>query len=389
VHKALLIFGTRPEAIKMAPLFLELKDSKYFDPVVVVTAQHREMLDQVLKIFDIEPDFDLDIMKPGQSLEGITIRALEGLCNIIKRVNPNIVLVQGDTTTTYVGALAAFYYKIPVGHVEAGLRTYDKYNPYPEEINRKMTTCLADLHFAPTVTSFNNLIKENVKKEAIYITGNTVIDSLLYVSKRDYCFPPTLNSIMNSHLRKILVTAHRRENWEEMKNIFQAIKRLVENFDDIHVIFPVHMNPKIRFDAQNILGNNSRVSLLEPLDYEAFIHVMKNSYLILTDSGGVQEEAPSLGVPVVVMRKTTERPEALRANAVILSGTEGEKIYNTAAILLSDKTFYLSMKKKLNPYGDGRASFRILKSLEYFFKFSQERPEEFKYNYEDTLSLET
>ncbi|AEE14226.1 UDP-N-acetylglucosamine 2-epimerase [Thermodesulfobium narugense DSM 14796] len=389
MHKALLIFGTRPEAIKMAPLFLELKKSKHFEPIVVVTAQHREMLDQVLKIFNIEPDFDLDIMKPGQSLEGITIRALEGLCNIIKRVNPSIVLVQGDTTTTYVGALAAFYHKIAVGHVEAGLRTYDKFNPYPEEINRKMTTCLADLHFAPTITSFNNLIKENVKKEDIYITGNTVIDSLLHISKRDYDFPPILNSIINSPLRKILVTAHRRENWDEMKNIFQAIKKLVENFDDIHIIFPVHMNPKIRFDAQNILGNNSRVSLLEPLDYEAFIHVMKNCYLILTDSGGVQEEAPSLGIPVVVMRKTTERPEALKANAVVLSGTDGEKIYDTAARLLSDKTFYLSMKKKLNPYGDGRASFRILRSLEYFFKLSSERPEDFRYDYDDNLISET
>lgn len=383
MHKVLLIFGTRPEAIKMAPLFLELRESKNFEPIVVVTAQHREMLDQVLKIFNIDPDFDLDIMKPGQTLEGITIRALEGLSTIMRKVSPSIVLVQGDTTTTYAGALSAFYHKVPVGHVEAGLRTYDKFNPYPEEINRRMTTCLADLHFAPTITSFDNLIRENVRKDDIYITGNTVIDSLLTISKRDYDYSPTLNPIVNSSLRKILITAHRRENWDEMKNIFSAVKRLVENFNDIHIIFPVHMNPKIRRDAQDILGNNARITLLEPLDYETFIHVMKSCYLILTDSGGVQEEAPSLGVPVVVMRKTTERPEALKAKAVILSGTDGEKIYDTTAKLLSDSVFYASMKKKLNPYGDGRASIRILKSLEYFFKLSQDRPEDFHYDYEE------
>ncbi|OTX94905.1 UDP-N-acetylglucosamine 2-epimerase (non-hydrolyzing) [Bacillus wiedmannii] len=366
--KVMTIFGTRPEAIKMAPLVLELqKHPEKIESIVTVTAQHRQMLDQVLSIFGITPDFDLNIMKDRQTLIDITTRGLEGLDKVMKEAKPDIVLVHGDTTTTFIASLAAFYNQIPVGHVEAGLRTWDKYSPYPEEMNRQLTGVMADLHFSPTTKSATNLQKENKDESRIFITGNTAIDALKTTVKETYSHP-VLEKLGNDRL--VLMTAHRRENLgEPMRNMFRAIKRLVDKHEDVQVVYPVHMNPVVRETANDILGDHGRIHLIEPLDVIDFHNVAARSYLMLTDSGGVQEEAPSLGVPVLVLRDTTERPEGIEAGTLKLAGTDEETIFGLADELLSDKEAHDKMSKASNPYGDGRASERIVEAiLQHFNK---------------------
>ncbi|MBQ3410819.1 MAG: UDP-N-acetylglucosamine 2-epimerase (non-hydrolyzing) [Bacillus sp. (in: Bacteria)] len=366
--KVMTIFGTRPEAIKMAPLVLELqKHPEKIESIVTVTAQHRQMLDQVLSIFGITPDFDLNIMKDRQTLIDITTRGLEGLDKVMKEAKPDIVLVHGDTTTTFIASLAAFYNQIPVGHVEAGLRTWDKYSPYPEEMNRQLTGVMADLHFSPTAKSATNLQKENKDESRIFITGNTAIDALKTTVKETYSHP-VLEKLGSDRL--VLMTAHRRENLgEPMRNMFRAIKRLVDKHEDVQVVYPVHMNPVVRETANDILGDHGRIHLIEPLDVIDFHNVAARSYLMLTDSGGVQEEAPSLGVPVLVLRDTTERPEGIEAGTLKLAGTDEETIFSLADELLSDKEAHDKMAKASNPYGDGRASERIVEAiLQHFNK---------------------
>ncbi|HFJ9425769.1 non-hydrolyzing UDP-N-acetylglucosamine 2-epimerase [Bacillus cereus] len=366
--KVMTIFGTRPEAIKMAPLVLELqKHPEKIESIVTVTAQHRQMLDQVLSIFGITPDFDLNIMKDRQTLIDVTTRGLEGLDKVMKEAKPDIVLVHGDTTTTFIASLAAFYNQIPVGHVEAGLRTWDKYSPYPEEMNRQLTGVMADLHFSPTAKSATNLQKENKDESRIFITGNTAIDALQTTVKETYSHP-VLEKLGNDRL--VLMTAHRRENLgEPMRNMFRAIKRLVDKHEDVQVVYPVHMNPVVREIANEILGEHNRIHLIEPLDVIDFHNVAARSYLMLTDSGGVQEEAPSLGVPVLVLRDTTERPEGIEAGTLKLAGTDEETIFGLADELLSDKEAHDKMAKASNPYGDGRASERIVEAiLQHFDK---------------------
>ncbi|HDR8107298.1 TPA: UDP-N-acetylglucosamine 2-epimerase (non-hydrolyzing) [Bacillus cereus] len=360
--KVMTIFGTRPEAIKMAPLVLELqKHPEKIESIVTVTAQHRQMLDQVLNIFGITPDFDLNIMKDRQTLIDVTTRGLEGLDKVMKEAKPDIVLVHGDTTTTFIASLAAFYNQIPVGHVEAGLRTWDKYSPYPEEMNRQLTGVMADLHFSPTAKSATNLQKENKDESRIFITGNTAIDALQTTVKETYSHP-VLEKLGNDRL--VLMTAHRRENLgEPMRNMFRAIKRLVDKHEDVQVVYPVHMNPVVREIANEILGEHNRIHLIEPLDVIDFHNVAARSYLMLTDSGGVQEEAPSLGVPVLVLRDTTERPEGIEAGTLKLAGTDEETIFGLADELLSDKEAHDKMAKASNPYGDGRASERIVEAI--------------------------
>ena len=360
--KVMTIFGTRPEAIKMAPLVLELqKHPEKIESIVTVTAQHRQMLDQVLSIFGITPDFDLNIMKDRQTLIDITTRGLEGLDKVMKEAKPDIVLVHGDTTTTFIASLAAFYNQIPVGHVEAGLRTWDKYSPYPEEMNRQLTGVMADLHFSPTAKSATNLQKENKDESRIFITGNTAIDALKTTVKETYSHP-VLEKLGSDRL--VLMTAHRRENLgEPMRNMFRAIKRLVDKHEDVQVVYPVHMNPVVREIANEILGEHNRIHLIEPLDVIDFHNVAARSYLMLTDSGGVQEEAPSLGVPVLVLRDTTEPPEGIEAGTLKLAGTDEETIFSLADELLSDKEAHDKMSKASNPYGDGRASERIVEAI--------------------------
>ena len=359
--KVMTVFGTRPEAIKMAPLVKELKSRKEIECIVCVTAQHREMLDQVLDDFDIKPDYDLDIMKKDQTLSDITSKVLYGLEEIIKKVKPNIVLVHGDTTTTFAGALAAYYNQVDIGHVEAGLRTWNKYAPYPEEMNRRMVGVLADMHFAPTENSKNSLLMENVPADKIYITGNTAIDALATTVKKDYSHP-IFDWLGDDRL--ILVTAHRRENLgEPMRGMFKAIKRITDEFDDVKVVYPVHLNPKVRSVAKEVLGKNSKVKLIEPLEVIDFHNFIAKSYLILTDSGGIQEEAPSLGKPVLVLRNTTERPEGIEAGTLKLAGTSEEKIYSLTKELLTDEDEYKKMEHSVNPYGDGMASIRITDAI--------------------------
>lgn len=352
--KVMTIFGTRPEAIKMAPLVKELESRKEIKSIVCVTAQHREMLDQVLNIFKIKPDYDLNIMKQGQSLSEITSRVLLGLEEVIKKEEPNIILVHGDTTTTFAGALAAFYNKVDIGHVEAGLRTYDKYSPFPEEANRIMVDRITDMYFAPTEVSKNNLLKENIEESKIYVTGNTAIDAMKYTISDNY-----ENSIFDwvGDSKLILLTAHRRENLgEPMYNIFKAVKRLVNDNKDIKVIYPIHLNPLVRKIANEVFEDNERIKLIEPLEVVDFHNFINKSYFILTDSGGIQEEAPSLGKPVLVLRDTTERPEGITAGTLKLVGTNEDDIYNEATILLNNKSEYDKMSKASNPYGDGNTS---------------------------------
>ncbi|QDP41665.1 non-hydrolyzing UDP-N-acetylglucosamine 2-epimerase [Radiobacillus deserti] len=374
--KVMTIFGTRPEAIKMAPLVLELKkQSDKFEPIVTVTAQHREMLDQVLEIFNITPDYDLNIMQAKQTLSQITTRALEGLDEVMKETKPDIVLVHGDTTTTFAASLAAYYNQIAVGHVEAGLRTWDKYSPYPEEMNRQLTGIMADLHFAPTEQSKQNLLAENKKEDSIFVTGNTGIDALNTTVSEDYQHP-IIDSLGESRL--VLMTAHRRENLgKNMQQMFRAIKRLVQAHPDVKVVYPVHLNPVVQETANEILGNDERIQLIEPLNAVDFHNFASRAHLILTDSGGVQEEAPSLGVPVLVLRDTTERPEGIEAGTLKLAGTDEETIFQLANELLSDSDAHEKMAKASNPYGDGQASVRIAEAIDYFFHNSKDRPQSF------------
>ena len=364
--KVMSIFGTRPEAIKMAPLVKELERRKEIESIVCVTAQHREMLDQVLNTFDIKPDYDLNIMQQGQSLADVTTRALVGLEEVIKEVKPDIVLVHGDTTTTFAGALAAFYNQVAIGHVEAGLRTYDKYSPYPEEMNRQMVDRLSDMYYAPTEISKNNLLKENIDESKIYITGNTAIDAMSTTVDENYTHPE-LDWIKPGE-KMILLTAHRRENLgEPMRHIFRAIKRIVDEFSDVKVIYPIHMNPKVREVANEVFGDADRVKLIEPLEVFDFHNFQNKSYIILTDSGGIQEEAPSLGKPVLVLRDTTERPEGIKAGTLKLVGTDEDVIYEETKKLLLDKKEYEKMSKASNPYGDGHASERIVDAITSYF----------------------
>lgn len=370
------IFGTRPEAIKMAPLVLELnKRKEQIDSIVTVTAQHREMLDQVLDIFNITPDYDLNIMKSRQTLIDVTTRALEGLDEVMKKAKPDIVLVHGDTSTTFVASLAAFYNQIAIGHVEAGLRTWNKYSPFPEEMNRQLTGVMADLHFSPTNQSKQNLLDENKDEKTIFITGNTAIDALKTTVKDTYNHE-VLNKIGTDRL--LLVTAHRRENLgKPMENMFRAIRRLVEEHEDLQVVYPVHLNPVVREAADEFLGNHGRIHLIEPLDVVDFHNFAARSYMIMTDSGGVQEEAPSLGVPVLVLRDTTERPEGIEAGTLRLVGTDEDTVYQNGKELLTNQVEYDKMAKASNPYGDGEASRRIVDVLLYYFDKVKECPQDF------------
>ena len=363
--KVMTIFGTRPEAIKMAPLVKELEKRDEIESVVCVTAQHRQMLDQVLEIFDIKPDYDLNIMKDRQTLMSITTSGLEGLDGVMKEAKPDIALVHGDTTTTFVGSLAAFYNQIAVGHVEAGLRTYDKYSPYPEEINRRLTGVIADMHFAPTERNKSNLLRENVSEKDIYITGNTVIDALKTTVKADYEIKDETLRGMDWDSKKVIVmTAHRRENLgEPLKNICRAVKRLVETFDDIEVVYPVHLNPAVREVAFDILGGMDRVKLIDPVNADELHNAISRGYMVMTDSGGLQEEAPSLGKPVLVLRNETERPEAVDAGTVKIAGVDEDVIFDMAKELICDSDSYAKMAKAVNPYGDGKASVRIANAI--------------------------
>ncbi len=364
--KVMVVFGTRPEAIKMAPVIKELKKVEDIETLVVVTAQHREMLDQVLNLFAIVPDYDLDLMKDQQDLYSITTGVLNGLKEIMEQEKPDLVLVHGDTTTTFAAALAAFYQRIPVGHVEAGLRTRNKFSPYPEEMNRTLTGRLAELHFAPTDLSRENLLAESTATFKIWVTGNTVIDALMETVQPDYKFGDELKEI-NLKNRILLVTTHRRENWgDRMRDIYQALIQLVEEFDDVEVVFPVHKNPTVKDIAIEMLEGRERFHLLEPLEYEVLANLMNASYMVLTDSGGMQEEAPSLGKPVLVLRDTTERPEAIQAGTAKLVGTVQEHIYEAARLLLSDRQEYDKMAHAVNPYGDGKAARRIVKVVKDF-----------------------
>lgn len=379
--KVMTVFGTRPEAIKMAPIVLELqKHPDTIVPVVAVTAQHREMLDQVLNLFHIKPDHDLNIMAAGQTLFDITTRAMMGLDKVLTEEKPDIVLVHGDTTTTFAGALAAYYHQTAVGHVEAGLRTHNKYSPFPEEMNRRLTGCIADLNFAPTSTSEANLLAENVPPESIFVTGNTVIDALHHTVRDDFDFQEgSLKDVDFQNKRIILVTTHRRENLgEPMRHVYKALKQLTEEFDDVEVVFPVHKNPKVREVVNEELGGLAKVHLIDPLDYEPFANLMHRAHLILTDSGGVQEEAPALGKPVLVLRDTTERPEAVDAGTVKLIGTDRERVYEEAKKLLTDKAEYSRMAESINPYGDGKAAARIIQAILYHYGLADGRPDVFE-----------
>ena len=378
--KVMTIFGTRPEAIKMAPVVLELQ--KYPDlvqPIVAVTAQHRQMLDQVLNIFAIEPDYDLDIMSQGQTLFDITSKSLVGLNKVFDEAQPDLVLVHGDTTTTFAGALAAFYRQIPVGHVEAGLRTGNKYSPFPEEMNRKLTGSLTDLHFAPTDTSKANLRAENVAENAIFVTGNTVIDALQQVVKRPISKDFTDNVLAKCRGKRIiLVTTHRRENLgEPMRNVYKALRRILEEHDDTIAVFPIHCNPKVRQVAKEELSGIENIIMIEPMEYEDFAQLLDSAYLVMTDSGGIQEEAPSLAKPVLVLRDTTERPEAVQAGTVLLVGTDYEAVYSATARLLADKTFYDNMANACNPYGDGHAAERIVQYILHKYNKTPMKPAPF------------
>ena len=377
--KVMTIFGTRPEAIKMAPVVKALEAAPDMESIVTVTAQHREMLDQVLHLFSITPDYDLNIMSQGQTLYDVTCRALMGLQEVLKEAKPDVVLVHGDTTTTFVGALAAFYEGIPVGHVEAGLRTGNIYSPFPEEMNRKLTGAIGTYHFAPTTTSESNLLKENINPDHLYVTGNTVIDALQTTVKEDYTFTEELlNKIDYVNQKVILVTTHRRENLgDPMRNVYEAIRDIIGEHEEVEVIFPMHRNPKVRNIVQEVLGDMPRVHLIEPLEYEPFANLMARTYLIMTDSGGIQEEAPSLGKPVLVLRDTTERPEAVQAGTVKLVGTDKATVYSTAKELITNAEMYTAMSNAVNPYGDGLASGRIIQALRHEFFEHQEKPSSF------------
>jgi len=377
--KVITIFGTRPEAIKMAPLVKELERREQIESKVCVTAQHREMLDQVLELFDIKPDFDLNIMETKQTLTGITNKVLEGLEEVFKEEKPDMILVHGDTTTTFAGSLAAFYQQIKVGHVEAGLRTFNKYFPFPEEMNRKLTGSLADLHFAPTKGSKENLLKEGIEESGIYITGNTVIDAMKHTVEENYIFEnDELNNIDFSK-KVIMITAHRRENWGEgIQNICIALNKIVEENSDVELVYLVHLNPVVKDVVFERLGGKDRIHLLSPLDTKETHNLMNKSFMVMTDSGGLQEEAPHLGKPVLVLRDVTERPEAVEAGTVKLVGTDIDQIVNEANELLRNPESYSKMSKSINPYGDGIASQRIVDAIFKYFDLSSREVEEFK-----------
>ena len=363
--KVMTVFGTRPEAIKMAPLVKALAKEPGIESLLCVTAQHRQMLDQVLDLFELKPDYDLDIMKPDQTISMITSNVLMGIEGVLEKEKPHVVLVHGDTTTTFAASLAAFYKQIPVGHVEAGLRTYDQYSPFPEEMNRVLTGHIAAIHFSPTLRNRENLLRENISGDKIFITGNTVIDALLEVANKAYEFQDELLKTMDfKNKRVICVTCHRRENLgENMEQIFRAIRRLAEEYSDVEIVYPVHLNPRVQGVAKEILGDLPGVHLIPPMDYQPFVQLMVKSYLIITDSGGLQEEAPSLGKPVLVVRKETERPEAVEAGTVKLVGVEEEDLYRMTKELLDDPRAYDEMAQAVNPYGDGKASQRIVQAL--------------------------
>lgn len=375
--KVMSVFGTRPEAIKMAPLVLELKRRPELESIVCVTAQHREMLDSVLREFDIRPEHDLNIMQSGQSLADITSRVLRGMGPVYEQEKPGLVLVHGDTTTTFAAALAAFYAHIPVGHVEAGLRTFDRWSPWPEEMNRRMTGQLASFHFAPTQRNAENLRRENVEG-SVWVTGNTVIDALRYTASGEGFSRPKLGDIDYVNHRVVTLTCHRRENYgKPMRNIFEAVRNTAKRFPDVIFVYPVHLSPVVRQAAGELLSGLPNVKLIEPLDAVDMHRLMAKSYMVMTDSGGLQEEAPALGKPVLVLRRETERPEAVEAGTVVLAGTEREKIELLAAKLLTDRAEYEKMARAVNPYGDGRACPRIADAICYAFGLSDRRPEEF------------
>lgn len=378
--KVMTIFGTRPETIKLAPIIKQLEaEPEHFTSIVAVTAQHRSMLDQMLEVFALTPEVDLDIMEPNQSLFQVTQKTLQRLENVLAQYAPDVVLVQGDTTSTFVGALAGFYRKIKVAHVEAGLRTHQKFSPFPEEMNRRLTSALADIHFPPTLLGKENLLAEGMREENIFITGNTGVDAARMILDEQHRFDsPELNSILATSRRTIVITAHRRENFgEAFEGVAQAILELVAVHPDIQIVFPVHLNPNVRrvFHAQ--LQNHERVHLLEPLEYRSFINLLARAHLILTDSGGIQEEAPTLRKPVLVLRESTERPEALREGFLKLVGCNTERIVSEATRLLQDEAYYAASTSGANPYGDGRAAPRIVRALKFYFGREKNRPREF------------
>lgn len=377
--KVMTVFGTRPEAIKMAPVVLELqKHADRIQTIVAVTAQHRQMLDQVLDLFQITPDYDLDIMSQGQTLYDITTKSLMGLKDVLAKEKPDLVLVHGDTTTTFAGALASYYQQVPVGHVEAGLRTGDIYSPFPEEMNRKLTGAIAAIHFAPTATAKANLLKENVNPSHIYVTGNTVIDALMTTVAGDYDFGDDLKDVDFHNHRVILLTTHRRENLgEPMRHIYKALRRIIEEIPDTEIVFPIHRNPLVRKVVEEELAGVDRIHLIDPMEYEPFANLMSLSSLVLTDSGGIQEEAPSLGKPVLVLRNTTERPEAVEAGTVRLIGTDKDVVYAETKRLLTDQDAYDAMSNAVNPYGDGKASQRIVQAILHVFAGEEAVPDDF------------
>lgn len=376
MKRIMTIFGTRPEAIKMAPLVLQLKKDEQLEPIVVVTAQHREMLDSVLDTFGIEPDYDLNVMKQGQTLSEVTSRVLTGLESVIKQAKPDMILVHGDTTTTFASSLAAFYNEISIGHVEAGLRTWNKYSPFPEEMNRQMTGVMADIHFAPTEQAAQNLLNEKKDPNTVVVTGNTAIDAMHTTVDDQY-----QSEIIQRHQGKriILLTAHRRENiGAPMENIFKAVRRIVEEVEDAVIVYPMHKNPRVREIAYRHLNDHERIELIEPLEVVDFHNFAHQAHFILTDSGGVQEEAPSLGKPVLVLRDTTERPEGVEAGTLKLVGTEENDVYEATKALLTDESLYQEMSIAQNPYGDGQASKRICENIKYMYGLIEEKPEGFK-----------
>ena len=376
--RVLSVFGTRPEAIKMSPLALELARREHIDPQVCVTAQHREMLDGVLSVFGVAPDYDLDIMRPGQTLADITSRVLSGLGGVFESARPDLVLVHGDTTTTFAAALAAFYAKIPCGHVEAGLRTFDRWSPYPEEMNRRLAGQLCTLHFAPTARNAENLRREGVEG-GVFVTGNTVIDALAYTARGEGFSSPQLRALDFSGRRVIALTCHRRENYgRPMENIFAAVREIAERHPEGLIVYPVHLSPAVRECAARLLGGVANIALIEPLDAVDMHRLIARSYLVMTDSGGIQEEAPALGKPVLVLRRETERPEAVEAGTVALAGTETADIVRLAETLLADGAAYARMAHAVNPYGDGHACRRIADAIEYSFGLRSEAPEAFR-----------
>ena len=376
--RVMTIFGTRPEAIKMAPLVQELQSRPGITSICCVTAQHRQMLDSVLDIFHLKPDYDLNIMEPRQTLSTITTKCLLGMEEVLEQAKPDLVLVHGDTSTTFAGALAAFYHQVKVGHVEAGLRTWDKYSPFPEEMNRKLVGDIADLHFCPTRSNVANLAREDIT-DGVFITGNTVIDALKTTVVKDYHFSTELlNQLDYEHKKIILVTCHRRENYgQPMANIMTALRRVAESFEDVELVYPVHLSPVVREAAAKYLSGHQRIHLIDPLDVEEMHNLMARSYLVMTDSGGLQEEAPALGRPVLVLRRETERPEAVEAGTVKIAGTEEETIFRMASELLTDEKAYHEMAHAVNPYGDGFACRRIVDAIEWQFGLRSDKPEEF------------